>query len=233
MAGEIRQLEMGGGGRAEAYLARPEGDGPWPGLVVLPEIYNANAWVRAVADGWAAEGFLALAPDIYWRQEPGRYLEYTPEGQVAARALGYAMDLDAFSADMAAYVGALRAMEGCSGRVGTLGFCLGGKLVYLACARGLVEAGVAYYAVQLDRHLDEAAGLARPLLLHFAELDAHVPPGTVAQVRAALAAKPEAEIHLYEGADHGFNRFGYPPHHEASAALALERSRAFLRLHLG
>lgn len=233
MTGEVLQLDMGGGGRAEAYLAQPDGEGPWPGLVVLPEIYNANHWVRAVADGYAAEGYLALAPDIYWRQDAGQYFEYTPEGQAAARALGYAMDLGAFTADMGAYVGALRAMAGCSGSVGTVGFCLGGKLVYLACARDLVEAGVAYYAVQLDQHLEEAAGLARPLLMHFAELDAHVPLSTVEQVRAALAGKPGAEIHFYEGADHGFNRFGYPPHHEASAELALARSLAFLRDNIG
>ncbi len=226
-------IDMADGRQSEGYLARPEGAGPWPGVVILAEIYNANDWVRAVADGYAERGYLALAPDLYWRQDPGRYFEYTPEGQAEGRALGFAMDLDAFTGDMADYARALRADNDCSGRVGTVGFCLGGKLVYLACARDLVDAGVAYYGVQLDQHLDEAPGLARPLLMHFAELDGHVPLDTVDAVRAALAGKPAVDIHLYEGADHGFNRFGYPPFHEAAAALALERTHAFLGAHLG
>ncbi|MCB1739982.1 MAG: dienelactone hydrolase family protein [Gammaproteobacteria bacterium] len=232
MPADTIQIDMGQEGRAEAYLSRPEGSGPWPGLVVLPEIYNANHWVREVADGYAAQGYLALAPDIYWRQSPGQYLPYTPEGQATGRALGYAMDLDAFTGDMGRYVGALTGASGCNGRVGTVGFCLGGKLAYLAATRGLVDAAVGYYAVQLDKHLDEAARLARPLLLHFAELDAHVPPDVVSQVEQALAARPDVEIHRYAGADHGFNRFGYPPFHEASAKLALERTLGFLGRHL-
>lgn len=89
-------------------MASPEGEGPWPGLVVLAEIYNANHWVRAVADGYPEQGFLCLAPDLYWRQEPGRYLDYTPEGQQESRALGQAMDLDAFTGDMADYARAAR-----------------------------------------------------------------------------------------------------------------------------
>lgn len=232
MSGEMIQVEMKNGGRAEAYLVTPEGSGPWPGLVILPEIYNANHWVREVADGYAAEGFVALAPDIYWHQEPGQYLEYTPAGQAAGRALGYAMDLQAFSDDMRAYCGALKASASCTGRVGTVGFCLGGKLAYLAATRALVDASVGYYAVQLDQHLSEASALVRPLLLHFAELDAHVPAQTYAQVRETLAGKPNVEVHLYPGADHGFNRFGYAPFHEPSAALALQRSLSFLRRHL-
>jgi len=233
MTGETIQVEMGNGDHAEAYLVTPAGSGPWPGLVVLPEIYNANHWVREVADGYAAQGFIALAPDIYWRQQPGQYLQYTPQGQAAGRALGSAMDLQAFSQDMRSYCTALRAIAGCADRVGAVGFCLGGKLAYLAAARGLVDAGVAYYAVQLEQHLAEAAALERPLLMHFAELDAHVPADKYAQICATLADKAAVEIHLYQGADHGFNRFGYPPFHESSATLALERSVAFLRRHLG
>ena len=232
MPGKIINVEMDNGGQAEAWLTTPDGPGPWPGLVILPEIYNANHWVREVADGYAAQGFMALAPDIYWRQDPGQYLAYTPEGQATGRALGFAMDLQAFTDDMRCYTAALSGNAACTGRIGTVGFCLGGKLVYLAAARGLVDAGVAYYAVQVEQHLDEAAALDRPLLMHFAELDAHVPPESYAVISETLAGKPDVELHLYPSADHGFNRFGYPPFHEPSATLALQRSLDFLSKHL-
>ena len=232
MSGATTSLSMRGGETVEAYMARPEGDGPWPGLVILAEIYNANHWVRAVADGYAEQGFLCLAPDLYWRQDPGQYLDYTPEGQQAGRALGQAMDLNAFTDDMADYARALADHPDGTGKVGTVGYCLGGKLVYLAVARDVVDVGVGYYAVQLDKFLDEAAQVTRPLMLHFAELDTRVPQETVSAVKKALDGKPLVEIYDYLGADHGFNRFGYPPYHPQAAEQALDRSLAFLRKHI-
>ena len=236
MAGAMTTISMSDGTAVEAYVAEPS-DGrperrPGLGLVILSEIYNANHWVRSVADGYAREGFVCLAPDLYWRQRPGQYLDYTQEGQKVARELGHAMDLDAFTADMADYARCVSALSQCSGRIGTVGFCLGGKLAFLAAARGLVDAAVGYYAVQLDQFLDEAANLARPLMLHFAQLDEHVPQETVVLVKQALAAHTQVAIHDYDGTDHGFNRFGYPPYHPQAAAVALERSLAFLRTHL-
>ena len=232
MSGATNSLSMRGGETVEAYMARPEGDGPWPGLVILAEIYNANHWVRAVADGYAEQGFLCLAPDLYWRQDPGQYLDYTPEGQQAGRALGQAMDLNAFTDDMADYARALADHPDGTGKVGTVGYCLGGKLVYLAVARDVVDVGVGYYAVQLDKFLDEAARVTRPLMLHFAELDTRVPQETVSAVKKVLDGKPLVEIYDYLGADHGFNRFGYPPYHPQAAEQALDRSLAFLRKHI-
>jgi len=230
--GEMIRITAGGNDAVEAYLAKPAGEGPWPGLVILSEVYNVNHWVREVADGYAKQGYVCLAPDLYWRQEPGRYLNYNPTDQQVARSLGYAMDLDAFTGDMTDYAATLTSRADCTGKVGSVGYCLGGKLVYLAAARGLIDVGVGYYAVQLDQFLDEAATLAKPLMLHFAELDEHVPQTTVAAVKQALAGKPDVEIFDYLGADHGFNRFGYPPFHEESATAALKRSLDFLARHL-
>ena len=232
MAGEMIKIQAGGGTAVEAYLATPSVPGPWPGIVLLSEVYNVNHWVREVADGYAAKGYLCLAPDLYWRTDPGRYLQYNSDDQKVARELGYGMDLDAFTGDMADYVKALTGRDDCTGRVGTVGFCLGGKLVYLAIARGLADCGVGYYAVQLDKHLDEAAKVDRPLMLHFAELDEHVPQATVAMVKQALAGKPNVEIFDYAGADHGFNRHGYPPYHPDAAKRALDRSLTFLDVNL-
>ena len=233
MSGQMITITMTDGTSVEAYAARPAGEGPWPGLVILSEIYNANAWVRAVADGYAEQGFLCLAPDLYWRQNPGQYLEYTPEGQQAARELGFSMDLDAFTGDMADYVSALTQDDGCTGKVGTVGYCLGGE----ACIPRSGTPGCGcwrwLHAVQLDAFLDEADKVNAPLLLHFAELDEHVPQETVALVKDALADKANVSIYDYPGTQHGFNRFGYPPHHPESAAKALERSLSFLRANLG
>lgn len=233
MTGDMTTITMTDGTSVEAYMAKPEGAGPWPGLVILSEVYNVNHWVREVADGYAEQGYLCLAPDLYWRQEPGRYLQYNPEDQKVARSLGFAMDLDAFTGDMADYAKALTGRSDSTGKVGTVGYCLGGKLVYLAVARGLVDAGVGYYAVQLDQFLDEAKNVKRPLMLHFAELDEHVPQETVTKVKEALAGKDKVSIFDYAGADHGFNRHGYPPFHPKAAEAALKRSLDFLKVHLG
>ncbi len=231
MSGAMIQIDIGVG-KLDAYLARPEDSGPWPGIILLGEVYNVNHWVRAVADGYAQQGFIVLAPDLYWRQEPGRFLDYTPEDQKVARSLGFSMDLSAFTGDMKGYVRELAETPGCSGKVGTVGFCLGGKLVYLAMSRGLADAGVAYYAVQVDQFLEEAEGLTRPLMMHFAELDEHVPPDSYQAVNTRLSPLPNVNIFMYEGADHGFNRFGYPPYHKPSADLALERTLGFLHTNL-
>ncbi len=232
MSGAMTKITMSGGESVEAYVAKPAGSGPWPGIVILSEVYNVNHWVREVADGYAEKGYLCLAPDLYWRQEPGRYLNYNPHDQQIARGLGYSMDLDAFTGDMRDYVKTLTDRSDCTGKVGTVGYCLGGKLVYLAMARGLADAGVGYYAVQLDKFLDDAANIARPLMLHFAELDEHVPQTTVALVKGATAGNANVTIYDYLGADHGFNRHGYPPFHPEAAKVALERSLAFLARHL-
>jgi carboxymethylenebutenolidase len=232
MSGSTVQIAAEDGGSFEAYLATPSGSTKRPGLVILPEIYNSNHWVRAVADQYAGDGYVCIAPDVFWRQQPGRYLQYTPEDQQVGRALSAAMDLGRFTADMRACVNFLKARPDCTGKVGSVGYCLGGKLVYLAAARKLIDAGVTYYAVQLNNHYDEAKNIDGPLLMHFGELDTRVPPDMYAEIGKQLAGKSNVTIHYYLGADHGFNRFGYPPFDEAAAALAKQRSLEFLKKHL-
>jgi carboxymethylenebutenolidase len=216
----------------EAWLSLPE-RGRGPGLVVLAEIYNANPWVRSMVERYAAEGYVVLAPDLYWRQVPGEYLPYTPEGQQRGRALAAEMDLAAFTEDLRACVTWLKQRPECNGRVGAVGFCLGGKLVWIGMAAGALDAGVAYYAVQLEQHLDAAKTIHAPLMMHFGSLDHRVPPELYERIEAALAGKPDAHTYWYEGADHGFSRDGYPPYHPEAAALARERSLRFLAQHLG
>jgi carboxymethylenebutenolidase len=202
---------------------------PASGLILLPEVFNTNDHIRAVVDGYAEAGFVVIAPDVYWRQEPGQYLSYTDEGREKAQALRAELDTDQFTADLGDVAAALRARADCTGKIGIMGFCLGGKFTYLACTRLPVDAGVSYYGVQIDAHLDEADDLKCPLLMHFASDDPHVTPQTVAAIRARMGDRDTVEIVVHPGTEHGFNRFGYPCYNESAAATAREATLAHFR----
>ena len=214
-----------------AYLALPA-TLPAPGLVVLPEVFNTNDHIRAVVDGYAEDGYVVVAPDIYFREEAGCYLPYTDEGRAKAQALRAAQDTDQYASDLGDAVSALRGRDDCTGKVGVMGFCLGGKYTYLSSVRHPIDAAVGYYGVQIDEHLDEADGLKCPLVLHFAETDPHVPAETVAAVQARMGDWANVDIHIYPGTEHGFNRFGYEPHNETQAAIARKRTLAHFSAHL-
>ena len=230
--GQEITLTAADGGRFAAYLALPARL-PAPALVVLPEVFNSNPHIRSVADGYAADGFIALSPDVFWRQEAANYLPYTDEGRAKARALWARLDTDQFARDLGDMVAALRTRPDCTGKVGVMGFCLGGKFAYLASTRLPIQAATSYYGVQIDQHLDEAGRRTCPLLMHFAETDPHVPPATVAAIEARLGGLKNVEIHHYPGTEHGFNRQGYPPYQEAAARLARERTLAHFQRLLG
>ena len=199
------------------------------GLIVLPEVFNTNPHIRSVADGYAAEGFVALAPDVYWRQEAGSYLSYTDEGRAKAQSLRARLDTDQFTRDLGDAIAGLRARPECTGKVGVMGFCLGGMFAWLASTRLPIDAAVSYYGVQIDQHLGEADRLGCPLLMHFAENDPHVPAETVSAIQARLGGLSSVSIHIYPGTEHGFNRQGYPPYNEAAATQARQRTIAHFR----
>lgn len=220
------------GGRFAAYLALPART-PAPGLVVLPEVFNTNPHIRSVADGYAAAGYVVLAPDVFWRQEPACYAAYTDEGRAKVSALRARLDTDQFASDLGDVVATLRARPDCTGKVGVMGFCLGGKYAYLGATRLPIDAAASYYGVEIDNYLGEADRLHCPLLMHFAETDPHVPPATVAAIQARMGGWSNVEIHIYPGTEHGFNRQGYPPYNEAAAKLARERTLAHFGRLLG
>lgn len=224
MGSFVTALEEGGR-KWQVYLAEPE---DWNGatIIVLGEVFNVNHWVRAVADRYAALGYEVVAPDLYWRDDPEVYLPYTDEGRVRGRALHAALDIDRSIADIDKLADWVRSRHGAGHKIGVLGFCLGGRLIFLAAARAKIDAAVGYYPVVLERHLEEGRRIKTPTMLLFGELDHRTPPELIESVREAVAGR-DVQIQVYPNADHGFGRFGEAPFHEESAALAGARTLRF------
>ena len=213
-------------GEFDGYLAMPA-SGYGPGIVVLQEILGVNRYMRSVADWYAAHGFVALCPDLFWRLERG--VQLTDKGDDWKKAIELYLKLDEAKAveDCAAAVEFLRHDSSCSGRVGAVGFCMGGNLAYLLSVRFKPDCAVGYYGVSIEKHLDEAENLANPLLLHIAERDKFCPPEAQAQIHAALDPNPLVMIYDYPGLDHAFGRVGGEHYDAAAAELANLRSLEF------
>ncbi|KAF1048728.1 dienelactone hydrolase family protein [Xylophilus sp.] len=208
-----------------AQPARPQG----VGILMIPETYNLNRWVRGVADRYAADGFDVLVPDLYWRQEPGLGLDYNPQDQERGRALNRKLDRALTVRDNAAAVAWLRRRLPAGAPVASIGFCLGGELAWLAAGAGLVEGAALYYPTRMREHLALGSTVRVPVVIHFGELDAlHTPPDVIAAVTQATQANPLVERHTYLGAGHGFSRYGEATEHPESAVLAERRTRALL-----
>ena len=223
----------GGDGEFMGYLATPPAEGG-ADIVVIQEIFGVNKVMRDIADGLAADGYVALCPDLFWRQEPGIQLTDQSEAEwQRAFELYQGFDVDKGIADIDASIAHLRAMPGASGRIGAVGYCLGGLLAYLTVARTTADCAVGYYGVGIEGMLDEAGGITGQLMLHIAEEDQFVPPEAQAQVREGLAGNSHVAIHSYPGADHAFARIGGEHHDQAAADLANGRSRDFFRANLG
>ena len=222
-----------GSGTFRGYLALPSA-GTGPGLVIAQEIFGVNATMREVADAYAEEGYVALVPDLFWRQQPGIELGYTPDDWQRAFALYKGFDEARGVDDIQAAISVLRQRaEVPGGQVGVLGFCLGGKLAYLAACRTDADVAVGYYGVGIEAALDEAARVKVPLLLHIAEKDGFCPPEARAQIVQALAGHPKVQLQVYPGVDHAFARTGGEHYHRSSALLAHERSIATLKAAIG
>jgi len=232
LAGQSTTIAAPDGGTFGAYLAIPE-CGSGPGIVLLQEIFGVNASIRAVADHYAEEGYVVLAPDLFWRLQPGVELGHGDADMAAAFNLYERFDVEAAVGDIRATVAALRARAECTGQVGALGFCLGGLLATLAAARAGVDCAVGYYGVGIEARLDEAAGIIIPLALHFGSADCHVPPEALAAIQARLGAKPNVELHIYPGADHAFAAPGRPGFDKPAAMMAHSRSIALFRRVMG
>jgi carboxymethylenebutenolidase len=215
------------GGDFDAYIALPAG-GYGPGIVVLQEIFGVNKFLRDVCDWYAARGFVAICPDLFWRQEPGVELtDQTEAGWQRAFELYQGLDERAAVEDSAAAVEFLRKHPACSGRVGAVGFCLGGNLAWLLSARFKPDCAVGYYGVGIQKTLHEANDLSSPLMLHVAGKDQYCPPDAQKQIHAALDSNPWVTIHVYPEQDHAFGRTGGEHYEAAAAELANLRTLEF------
>jgi len=218
------------GGQFDAYLALPP-SGKGPGLVLFEEIFGVNRHIRAVVEQYAQSGFVVLAPDMFWRQERRMELGYEGADRDKAVAAMKAADPAKLLEDIGSTVKALRARPEVSGKIGTLGFCMGGRLAYQAAALGVVDAAVSLYGGGIQGELDRVAKISAPMQFHYGEQDAGIPLDAVDKVKSAFKGK-QAEFFLYPNAGHGFNCWDRASYHAKSAALSHGRALAFLAEHL-
>ena len=230
-------IKAADGGSFSAYLSLPPGFTPGtkvPGIVMMQQIFGANAEMRGFTDDYARQGYVAICPDLFWRLEPGVEIDaLAPDGFPRAQTYAPRFDADRGVEDLKAAVAFLRGHDACNGKVGTVGYCLGGLLAYLMAARSDADCNVGYFGVRLDKFPGDAAHVAKPLMMHIPEADRHVPPAMQEAFKNSLAGRPGAELLSYPGADHAFNRVGAKSYNAEVTALADDRTASFLRRHLG
>jgi carboxymethylenebutenolidase len=215
-----------------AYIARPEAL-PAPAIVVLQELFGVNADIRKHCDELAGQGFIAVAPDLFWRQEPAVDLSVTSEAdwQHGLR-LYQAYDRDAGVRDVKDTADTVARMPECTGKIAVLGYCLGALMTFLTAVRCRVDAAVAYHGGDTEKYLGELDGLHAPLLMHLGEEDEFISKAAQAQIKAALAVKPNVTIYSYPGQWHAFTRINGAHYNAKAAALADGRTSEFLNRQL-
>lgn len=220
---EYVKLRAADGHGFSAYVAHPAGE-PIAGLVVVQEIFGVNPHIRSVADGYAKDGFLAVAPALFDRIQPGIELGYEGDDMQTAMGLIPKLDAEKALADIAAAYAYAAKTTG--KKVGAVGYCWGGTLAWVTAARLHPAAAVGYYGGRIGNYIGEKP--SAPVMLHFGKQDTHIPAEEVAKVHAA---HPEVEIYWYD-AGHGFNCDARSSYNAAAAKEARQRSLAFLKKHL-
>jgi carboxymethylenebutenolidase len=230
MAASITITAADGKGHIPIYVAHPATSAK-AAIIVIPEIFGLNAGIRSKVDDWAALGYLAVAPDIFWRFAPGVELDPDVPDQLQ-QAFGYFQQYDAdLGIDDIKAMLAWTSAQGVA-KTGLVGFCLGGRLAYMAAARTTVDAAVGYYGVMIDTMLDEAANITRPLALHIPTADHFVSPDAQAAIHAGLDPLPRITLWDYPGLDHGFAAETGNRRDKAGADLADQRTRDFFAANL-
>lgn len=233
MSQTISITTLDGNAGFDCYVAEPAGT-PRAAIVVIQEIFGVNAGIRSKCDRLAADGYLALAPDLFWPIAPGIQLDPdVPEQMQQALGLMGKFNQDAGIRDIEATIRQARSLLGDGGKVGAVGYCLGGRLAFMTAARTDVDASVGYYGVGIDGLLGEKHAIAHPVLLHIPEEDHFVDKAAQAAMHAGLDDDAKVTLYDYPGEDHGFaTEFGARRSDEA-AQLADERTAAFFAEHLG
>jgi carboxymethylenebutenolidase len=219
-------------GAFSAYIARPKAL-PAPAVVVLHEVFGVNADIRKTCDELAEQGFVAVAPDLFWHQEPGVDLSVNsePDWQHGLR-LYQAYDRDAGVGDIKDTFDAVAKLPDCTGKIAVQGYCFGALMTFLTAVRCHVDAAVAYHGADTEKYLGEVDGLKAPLLMHLAEEDEFISKAAKAEIKAAFAGKPNAMVYSYPRQHHAFARHNGAHYDSAAAALANGRTSEFLHQQL-
>jgi carboxymethylenebutenolidase len=226
MSGSTIAIKTDKGDGFTGYLSVPQKPNG-SGILVIQEIFGVNSHIRDVADLYAAAGYVALAPDVFWRQEPHVELNYTPEAIQKGAALAHQLDTDQLMADLKSAATTLRGVPQFSKKLAVVGYCLGGLLAYEMATHDLVDVAIGYYGGTIDQKLDQAKNLHCPLMLHFGDKDTHIPMSKVEKIIEGLAGKGHVEIYVYD-ADHGFNCDQRKSYDRKSAMLAFGRTMILL-----
>ncbi|MEZ5734445.1 MAG: dienelactone hydrolase family protein [Novosphingobium sp.] len=223
---------LDGSDKLPAYVAKPEG-APRGAIIVIQEVFGVEKGIRKKCDDWASKGYLAVAPDVFWRQKPGVELDAdVPEEFQQAIELMMNHDMDLGIRDIEAVIHWIRRDQGIA-KVGLVGFCMGGKIAYMAAARTDVDASVGYYGVGINEMLNESHAIANPLLLHVPTADGFVPPEAQKAMHEGLDGNAHVTIYDYEGLDHGFAAEIGSRRDEEGAELADKRTVDFFARHVG
>lgn len=210
----------------EVYLV---GDAPprRPAIILFSPIFGIDINARKIADRWANRGYLVAVPDYFFRVLPG-VLDRSESGRKQAMDRWKQLDVAKTIEDMGALKATLLSNQHCNGKLGSLGYCAGGELAFLAATRLGAEAVAGFHATRIDRHLSEAGRIAGRLTLHFGGNDNLVPMSQVDAIRTAVGSNPKVDIAVYDGAGHGFSFHGQPSYHEEAEGRSDERAQAVL-----
>ncbi|ANJ55986.1 Carboxymethylenebutenolidase [Pseudomonas fluorescens] len=214
-------------GKFGAYLAIPH-TRKGPGIVLIQEIFGVNEHIRSVAEQYAADGYLVIAPDLFWRNGQRIELDYDEAGWKRAVELMNATDVGQAQKDIELAIDALKAQPGLEGGIASIGYCFGGLLSYHTAANGLVDVAVAYYGGGIQNQLERADEIEVPLLMHFGEEDSHIPLDAVEKIAERFENNDNVEIVVYPEAEHGFNCSHRDSYNQRAAAEAHGNTLIFL-----
>ena len=232
MSGTMINIPTTDGNSFDGYLAIPD-TGTGPGIIVLQEIFGVNYFMRETCHRLAAQGYLALCPDLFWRQKPNIELSDMTKGEWdKAFELYQGFDMEAGIIDSDSALEHLRSSDKCNGKIGAVGYCLGGMLSYMVAARTKVDASVGYYGVGIQEALHEGTNIRNPHMMHLAQLDQFVPKDAQDLINDHFLENPIVTIHSYANVDHAFARTGGEHYTEVAAELANSRTAQFFEEHL-
>ena len=229
MNGRFVQVRAGdGSGAFRTYVTLPART-PAPALVMHHTMFGVNPLFRSFCDEYAAEGYVVVAPDLFWRLGKDIELDYREESYEIGHGLMRKIDKPKAVEDVAAAIRSMRALPEVNGRIAAVGYCMGGTLAYLTAAQGDVAASVCYYAIDMEDHFDVLDRIEVPLVVHLGDRDPYVKPGAFELIEKTLRGRPKTTFHAYPGIGHGFASKGSKNYNPAASSLAWSRTMDALK----